>query len=75
MCSGLLSRNPTLLYRDAVRTTGVVQALVEATRQRHLLRPYHMQDAHVLALVDRCAAAGGPWKGPISAHRAGIPLC
>lgn len=53
MCSGLLSRNPTLLYRDAVRTTGVVQALVEATRQRHLLRPYHMQDAHVLALVDR----------------------
>ncbi|KAG2440422.1 hypothetical protein HYH02_010309 [Chlamydomonas schloesseri] len=53
LCSGLLSRNPTLLYRDAARTTGVVQALVEATRQRHLLRPYHMQDAHILALVDR----------------------
>ncbi|KAG2446246.1 hypothetical protein HXX76_000838 [Chlamydomonas incerta] len=53
VCSGLLSRHPTLLYRDATRTTGVVQALVEATRQRHLLRPYHMQDTHILALVDR----------------------
>ncbi|GLC39947.1 hypothetical protein PLESTB_001818600 [Pleodorina starrii] len=53
ICSGLLSRHPTLLWKDAQRTTGVVQALVDATRQRQLLRPYFMQDTHILALVDR----------------------
>ncbi|EFJ43072.1 hypothetical protein VOLCADRAFT_121463 [Volvox carteri f. nagariensis] len=53
LCSGLLARHPTLLWKDAQRTTGVVQALLDANRQRQLMRPYFMQDAHVLALVDR----------------------
>ncbi|GIL64927.1 hypothetical protein Vafri_18770 [Volvox africanus] len=53
LCTDLLTRHPTLLWKDAQRTTGVVQALVDATRQRQLKRPYFMQDTHVLALVDR----------------------
>ncbi|GFR41425.1 hypothetical protein Agub_g2111 [Astrephomene gubernaculifera] len=58
LCSGLLSRNPTLLWKDPTRTAGVVQAIVDAIRQKHLLRPYFMQDAHVLALADRYTPEG-----------------
>ncbi|KXZ56142.1 hypothetical protein GPECTOR_1g120 [Gonium pectorale] len=53
LCTDLLARHPTLLWKDPQRTAGVVQALVDATRARELLRPYATQDAHVLALIDR----------------------
>lgn len=53
VCSGVLNRNPALLWADPHKVTAVVQVLVQATRQRNLLRPWFMQDAQILAIVDR----------------------
>jgi hypothetical protein len=54
--SGLLNRHPVLLYADPHKVTAIVQVLVQATRQRNLMRPWFMQDAQILAIVDRWVA-------------------
>ena len=56
VCAGVLNRNPALLYADPHKVTAIVQVLVQATRQRNLLRPWFMQDTQILAIVDR-------WEG------------
>lgn len=57
ICAGLLHRHPALLYAEdgPARVTATVQVLLDATRQRRLLRPWFMQDAQILAIVDRYA--------------------
>lgn len=59
VCAGLLHRHPALLYAEdgPARVTATVQVLLDATRQRQLLRPWFMQDAQILAIVDRCVRA------------------
>lgn len=58
VCQGLLARHPDLVWRDPTKISACVQVLVDATRQRHLLKSWMTTDANILAIADRYTPEG-----------------